>query len=135
MLNLTDIYDAISWSNVIAFNDTGEREYKEKIMGRSFKSYREFCQGLVFLDGQGNVVKEEYSGCFEELFALDRQSLVRFSFGDDNYFKVNRTNPWVCVVAHEQSGTNRRFYGFDNKLRRYFYEIRRTCPNYEFLRP
>lgn len=128
ILDLTNVYDAIAWSNVIAFNDTGEREYKEKVMGRRFESYREFCQGLVFFDEQGDILKEEYSGCFEEFFALNRQVLVRFSFGDDNYFKVNRTNPSVCVIAHEQSGTNREFYGFDKKLRRYFYEIRQTCP-------
>lgn len=125
-LDLTRVYDA-AWKDVVAFNDTGERGFKEKVVGRRLEGYQEFCQGLIFLDEQGNIVNEEYSGCFEEFFSFNRQALVRFSFGDDNYFKVNRSSPSVCVIAHELSVVSRDFYGFDEKLRRYFYEVRETC--------
>jgi hypothetical protein len=126
ILNVADAYN-FEWYEMVAFADGGERAYKENVVGRKLNNYQEHCQGLAFLNAQGDIIKEEYSGCYEEFFALNRQPLVRFAFDTHNYFRVSRTNPTVCVTILASSGTRGNYLGFDDTLRHKYFDIRAAC--------
>ena len=111
------------WSYAVIFSDSGELGYKESVIGQKLENYQEFCQGIAFLASDGSIVREEYSGCFEEWFALNRPALVRFVFGKQNYFKVHHNSPELCVLSYK-SPTHNGFTGLNKGDGQKSYEIK-----------
>lgn len=114
-VNLSDVY-SFDWDEAFIFHRNVPRDMIEKIVGSELPPfrYKEYCQGIIFLDNRKRIIQTEFSACDREVYSYTRKGgpAAIFMFHKaEEYLHVTKTDQTLCVKKFDRLSNDLAFYG------------------------
>ena len=114
MIKLSGVY-SFNWFAAYIFDRGASRDVIEEIVGDKISNYREFCQGIIFLDEAGKVVSSVFSSCTSDfqIFQSKSSAVAEFLIHKEQklYFRLSRPESFLCASRDDTIYVGRQYYG------------------------